>query len=335
MMGNFSETYAKARTTIQTGKYSKDWQAFIDNDAKLKMVLGLDSPDINHGTGLDKLREKLEKSAKKGIGAFFTGNGLDDVILTAATDSKGDTGVAAKAASLKMLKHLYLQRKIGNQDVWVYSPPKSYKKWVFEEITGTDPGTKSRLTQETEVYSAKERAVMCDALQEAASWCHKVQIKLGGKDGEAIVSRWFMDSAATAQNMAQAVDTLKAGFKKLDTMCRSGKLIFSDEPGDRNGGGWKDWAFVYSTEAMNVVYLQGAFVKAGNSGNKTMCALTIIHELTHKILATDDHRYDNDGLKPGKILPFAKAINNADSWGYFAADMAGMLSASDIKRVLI
>ena len=123
--------------------------------------------------------------------------------------------------------------------------------------------------------------------------------------------------------------------QKLDTMCRSGQLIFSDEPGDRNGSGWKDWAFVYITEAMNVVYLQGAFVKAGNSGNETMCALTIIHELSHKNLGTNDHRYDNDGPKLGKILPFAKAINNADSWAYFAADMAGMLSASDIKRVLI
>lgn len=334
-MGNFSESYAKARTTIQTGKYAKDWQAFIDNDAKLKMVLGIDSPDTNHGGGLDKLREKLEKSAKKGIGAFFLGNGLDEVILNAAAENSGDKAVGAKAASLKMLKHLYLQRKVGNQDVWVYAPPKSYKKWVFDEITGNDSGTKSRLTQETEVYSAKERGVMCDALQEAAAWCHKVQIKLGSADGEAIIKRWFMDSAATAQNMAQAVDTLKAGFKKVDTLCRSGKLIFSDEPGDRNGGGWKDWAFVYKSEAMNVVYLQGAFVKAGNSGNKTMCALTIIHELTHKVLGTDDHRYDNDGLKPGDTLPFAKAINNADSWAYFAADAAGMLSASDIKRVLV
>ena len=175
---------------------------------------------------------------------------------------------------------------------------------------------------------------MCDALQEAAAWCHKVQIKLSTPAGEAMVKSWFLDSAATAQNLTQAIDTLRAGFKTLNTACRSGQLIFSDEPGDRNSGGWKDWAFVYKSEAMKVLYLQGAFVKAGNSGNKTMCALTIIHELTHKLLGTNDHRYDYDGLKPTATLPFAKTIDNADSWGYFAADMAGMLSDSDRNRVL-
>jgi hypothetical protein len=218
--------------------------------------------------------------------------------------------------------------------VWVYAPPKAWKKWVFEEIKGSDSDTKKRLQQETEVYSAKDRAVMADALQEAAAWCHKVQLALGTKDGEALVRRWFLGKDGTDQQLTQAIDTLRDGFKKVDTVCRSGKLVFSDEPGDRHGGGWKDWAFVYGHEKMNVVYLQGAFLKSGNSGNKTMCALTIIHELTHKVLKTQDHRYDYDGLKPGRDISFAKAINNADSWGYFAADVAGMLTKSDAKRVL-
>jgi len=34
--------------------------------------------------------------------------------------------------------------------------------------------------------------------------------------------------------------------------------VFSDHPPDRSKGGWKDWAFVYKSEAMDVVYLQGA-----------------------------------------------------------------------------
>ena len=333
-MGNFSEAYSRARTTLQTKKYAKEWQDFIDTEAKLKLVLGVDCPDVNHGDALDKLRARLEKAARKGVLTVFTGNGLDEVILKACKESDTDAKVGEKAACLKMLKHLYLERKIGNQDVWVYSPPKAYKKWVFQEIQGDDKPSKNKLTQEREVYSAGERAVMCDALQEAAAWCHKVQIKLSTPAGEAMVKSWFLDSAATAQNLTQAIDTLRAGFKTLNTACRSGQLIFSDEPGDRNSGGWKDWAFVYKSEAMKVLYLQGAFVKAGNSGNKTMCALTIIHELTHKLLGTNDHRYDYDGLKPTATLPFAKTIDNADSWGYFAADMAGMLSDSDRNRVL-
>lgn len=333
-MGNFSTCYAKTRDTLQTGKYAADWQKFIDTEANIKAALGADSPEVAHGKSLDKLRERLDKAARGGISGFFLGSGLDQVILDAAKESASDSAIGTKAASLKMLKHLYLERKTGNQDVWVYSPPKAYKKWVFEEVTGTDTNSRARLKAETEVYSAKERAVMCDALQEAAAWCQKVQIALGTTAGEALVKDWFLESGSTAQNLTQAVETLKTGFKKVEAVCKSGKLVFSDEPGDRNSGGWKDWAFVYKTEAMNVVYLQGAFVKAGNSGNKTMCALTIIHELTHKVLGTTDHRYDYDGLKPGPNLSFAKALDNADSWGYYAADVAGMLTASDRTRVL-
>jgi hypothetical protein len=233
-----------------------------------------------------------------------------------------------------MLKHLYLVRQKGSQDVWVYAPPKAWKAWVFDEIKGTDASTRKKLQQETEVYSAKDRAVMADALQEAAAWCQKVQLALGTPAGEEVVRRWFLGKDGTAQQLTQAIDTLRDGFKKIDTLCRSGKLVISDEPGDRHGGGWKDWAFVYNHESMNVLYLQGAFLKAGNSGNKTMCALTIIHELSHKLLNTQDHRYDYDGLKPGRDIAVAKAIDNADSWGYFAADAVGMLSASDRKRVL-
>ena len=333
-MGNFSEAYSQARDVIQTEKFAAEWETFIDNEARLKLVLGADYPSASHGDGLDKLRTRFDKAAKKGFFSNFTGNGLDEVILAACKTGGRDANIGEKAATLKMLKHLYLQRKSGNQDVWIYSPPKAYRSWMFSEIKGEDNGSKAKLRQEKEVYSAGERAVMCDALQEAAAWCQKVQINMAAAGGEDAVKAWFMDPAATPQNLTQAIDTLKDGFKRLDTVCRSGQLIFSDEPGDRTSGGWKDWAFVYKSEAMNVVYLQGAFVKAGNSGNKTMCALTIIHELTHKILGTNDNRYDYDGLKPTATFPFAKALNNADSWGYFAADICGMLSASDRQNVL-
>jgi hypothetical protein len=70
----------------------------------------------------------------------------------------------------------------------------------------------------------------------------------------------------------------------------------------------------------------------GNSGKLWLCAETIIHELSHHDVSTEDHRYDHAGLKPKKAFPYAKAISNADSWGYFAIDLAGYLSASDLKK---
>jgi hypothetical protein len=47
-------------------------------------------------------------------------------------------------------------------------------------------------------------------------------------------------------------------------------------------------------------------------------------------VSTRDHRYDSRGLKPDKAaFPYAQAIDNADSWGYFALDLAGYLSKAD------
>ncbi len=66
-----------------------------------------------------------------------------------------------------------------------------------------------------------------------------------------------------------------------------------------------------------------------------ICVETIIHELSHRVLATEDLRYDYRGLKPVKTgLSFDKALRNADTWGYFCVDLAGMLSATDRAKTL-
>jgi len=52
---------------------------------------------------------------------------------------------------------------------------------------------------------------------------------------------------------------------KIANVCNLPQLVFSDEPIDRSGGGWKDYAFVDSTETLNVLYAQGAFLKAAGS----------------------------------------------------------------------
>ena len=53
-----------------------------------------------------------------------------------------------------------------------------------------------------------------------------------------------------------------------------------------------------------------------------------------KQVDTDDLSYDDDGLKPGGVsLSVANAIKNADSWGYFAADLVGALSDAYLNEV--
>jgi hypothetical protein len=112
-------------------------------------------------------------------------------------------------------------------------------------------------------------------------------------------------------------------------------LIFSDEPIDRSGGGWKDYAFVDPTETLNVVYAQGAFLRvAGSTGRVWLCVETIVHELSHRVAKTDDFASDNTGLQAsGAGITFSHAIRNSDSSGYFCVDLAGMLADSDRTKV--
>ncbi len=160
----------------------------------------------------------------------------------------------------------------------------------------------------------------------------------------AMLRAWFADANTTDEQLKVAARKLLSGFKKIANVCNSNHLIFSDEPIDRStdrpidrsGGGWKDYAFVDPSETLNVVYAQGAFLTAGGAtGCVWICVETIVHELSHRVAGTDDFAYDDTGLHASKTgITFSHAIRNADSWGYFCVDLAGMLAASDRTRVL-
>jgi hypothetical protein len=341
----FSEAYDKARDVVANQTFAADWEEFRQ---KVKVLLGQDGPSSVHAAVLDNFRETLDK----GAGGFWdavkdnkslTKKGrVADEILAASKSTA--TKVEERAATLKLLKHLYLAGSQGAQQVWVYSPPEAYTKWVYDEIKGSEKDIKERLEKEEEVYTAGDKKLMCDALQLARKWSLDAVAKLGSPsdDTKAVVRRWFADEVTTEAQLAAAAQTLKAGLQKIANVCTSTLLIFSDEPGDRTGGGWKDYAFVNrSKDRLSVVYLQGAFLEAGrkkwpwSTPRLWMCALTIIHELSHREQDTDDNRYDSDGLKPSKTtFPYADALDNADSWGYFTTDLAGMLSGADRDRVL-
>jgi len=179
---------------------------------------------------------------------------------------------------------------------------------------------------------------MCDSLLLAHNWSQGACVKLSTPNTatKAMVRDWFAYADTSDKEIDRLVIKLRDGFKKVVNLCNSNRLVFSDDPLDRNSGGWKDWAFVYSSESIDVVYLQNAFLKSGNGGQLWRCALTIIHEITHRELKTDDYRYDTSGLKPGKgVLSLKQAINNADSWAYFATDLAGNLSTTERVKVLV
>ena len=131
--------------------------------------------------------------------------------------------------------------------------------------------------------------------------------------------------------------SLSAGYIKIANACNGGNIIISDEPGDRTGGGWKDWAFIYTQEAMSVIYLQGAWLTKANEitpSNQSplyRCVRTLIHELSHKQVSTEDIVYGPKGLKPegSTVMTPEYALHNADSWAYFAVDVLGYLTGPD------
>jgi hypothetical protein len=338
-MDKFSEAYYKARSVLSGQKFEAGWEKFLKTEIDVLTLLGADGPNQGRADDLDKIRKKIADSTKNGaFKSFFVGGGTPDALLAAAKNDTSPGSAAERAATLKLLKHLYFSRKRGGQEVWVYAGPKSYSAWVYDEIKGAESAYKSKLGAETEVYSAKQREAMCDALQLALTWSQKVAAGMANKDEKAkqAVRAWFADETTTDAQIDSAMTKLNDGFKKIAGVCNGARLVLSDHPPDRSKGGWKDWAFVYKSEAMDVVYLQGAYLKAAKrTGTLWKCALTIIHELSHREVKTDDNRYDYDGLKPDKSsFPHAKALDNADSWAYFALDFVGTLPAGDRKDVL-
>jgi hypothetical protein len=335
-MDRFSDAYAKMREVLILQTYQEDWEKFFWTNDKAGRLLGEDGLQLGGAELLDEIRWRLMK---------FDAAKRPQAMLDACISADATGSVADRAAALKMLKHLYQEMNRGGQDVWVFAPPKAYTTWVFDEIKGSNDQIKGKLGQDNEVYSAGDRSVMVSALDNARKWSSDAVTKLATPSDatKTMVRRWFADENTSDDDVKNAIDKLKDGFKAIVAKCNSSRLVFSDDPIDRvkvydaktGKVGWDDWAYIKKTEAMDVVYIQGAFLKAGATGKIWKCALTIVHELSHREVKTDDLMYDYKGLKPHKTkFPASKALKNADSWAYFATDLAGCLAETDRNSTL-
>ena len=336
-MNKFSDAYAAAGTALKTGKLSGDYESLQKGLASL--VSGAAGPDVAQKDQVDKLRATLAGAIKKPISK---GTSVPRATAQSLIEGAGDGGgLNERAATLKMLRHLYHEKSSGGQQIWVYSPPAAYAKWLFDEVAGANAvALESALAKaEAEVYTELQRGIMACAVQEARSVALGVCVKLGAASDAtmAVVRRYFGDASTTKEQLLKTMLTLAGGYKKIASACNGGNIIISDEPGDRTGGGWKDWAFIYQAEAMSVIYLQGAWLKKANEITPTnqsplyRCVRTVIHELSHKQVSTEDIVYGPKGLKPqgSAALTSAYALHNADSWAYFAIDVLGYLTGPD------
>ena len=336
-MNVFTEVYDKSRLLLISNKFDENWEKII---VELKSLLASSGPDPLHSTALDKLRTKLVKDKSW---YHFSGEYIAKEIIKASKTQ--DSGFQERCALLKTMNHFYFVSKKGGQSIWVVDSPKKYDKWAYDFLENTSKDLiTSKLNKSGEVFGECNRTIISDSFQHARKVSSLVEIELA-KNNDIIknkVKRWFHLSDATDAEVNANVAVLLTGFKKIHAACNSGKVIFSDRPHLRAGGTYNDtYASVNARDKMMVIYIYELFLTTGrrtffgNIPKLWLCSLTIIHELTHKVVHTKDHRYDTDGLKPSNTtFTTAKAITNADSWAYFAADVTGTLSKGTIKSVL-
>lgn len=60
----------------------------------------------------------------------------------------------------------------------------------------------------------------------------------------------------------------------------------------------------------------------------------MVHEFSHKLQATEDLRYDYQGLLPSDLFPPGDALRNADRWAYFCGAVLGNVPKSAVTEAL-
>jgi hypothetical protein len=336
-MQTFTDAFKKARETVTTQKFAPEWEIFLQSDGKLSHIFSDCGPKAEAISGPGNIARKIDHCALSD--KMSTGS----VILAAATNQVSNGSVADRAGTLKMARHMRRSEIKSSQSVWVYSPPKSHSSWIFDLLGSSATNDAARLSEDEELFDEEQIKWMMTALTQALKVSEDVKIKVASLASASdttkqFVKRWFLDESCGDAELADAMAKLNDGFKKIAVACNSPSLVFTDYP---------NWSAVrqrYFGGAIRggegggfpVIYLEGAFTRlTGNTGKLWLCVETIIHEMSHHELKTHDHLYDSDGLKPNSTtLPYAKAIENADSWGYFAIDLAGQLSESDRQKVL-
>ena len=335
-MNVFTEVYNKSIELLKAPALDASWKSI---EANLKALLEDDGPNVGKAQVLDDLRGQLRKASKgKGVAKTAMAEEIVKASKTAAT------GYQDRAALIKTMQHFHMVAKKGGQSIWVVDMPKAFSTWPYDQLAGkSQVDLKAELAADAEVFGAGNRKMMSDSLQLARKWSADVQVKLASADAKTLakVQRWFHPEGASAKDLVATTATLAEGFKKIHATCNSSRVIFSDRPHLRTSGKWDNvYASVNDADAMPVIYIFQVFLKAGKRNvlgavpKLWLCALTVVHELSHKLVKTEDIRYDDDGLKPGDGFTAEQALKNADSWAYFAADMVDALSKGTIAKVL-
>lgn len=325
----FTEEYKALRKTMSGGNFANGNDALLK---KLKILVASDGPDRKGRAALSSLRALCEQGFFQWLFGLAKDKEAAGILSLAGSDPK----LAEKAAALKTLRHLHLMRARGGHETWVLSLPDAYKKWLSDEFAHL---SKAKLTEKLlkvdDRFSSEQKKGLADCTQQCTAWCLKAsaicsQTKgVGAETAATLIKRWFGDASTTDADVEKMRKKLAAGYGQIAGVANGHKLVLTDNPIDRGKPDEQSNAYVWY-DTLKVVYIEGGFF---GKGGDPLIGLTnwtriMVHELSHLVLKTDDHRYRHQGILPkaNKRFNSAQAINNADSWAFFAADANGVLS---------
>ncbi|MGQ8367248.1 M35 family metallo-endopeptidase [Glaciecola sp. 1036] len=313
----------------------------------LKSIMGDSGFDRKYGVMLGSLRHILKGKEAQ---AILDAVGFSDESVT-TSDRHGmrvnylSDEQIKRAAAIKLLRHVYMVHVQGSTDIWVVSTPKSYQRFISKELEKTSSLSlmqRAKLEDVNEHFSEHQRKLIGASTNEARRLVAKTIMLLCMDRNNAnsrihrIVRRWFSGESVSAASVKSDMNKILAGLKKIENVINSNKLIFTDMPYLRTGNRKDDQyfynsiAFVFGSmaEKIPIIYVEDAFFNASHTilGDSLHWTNTIIHEISHLILGTKDHRYRFEGLSPDHHLMPHEAMNNADTWSIFCLDACNMMT---------
>lgn len=335
---NFSSEYNVIRDILSKYSFEGSLQKPMED---LKGILGVDGPRLTQLAKLDHLRDvalKLKETEKILEGAGVEGK-------SAPTKDQFE-----KTAAIKFLRHLHMSGERGGQTVWVFSTPKGYSNFPYDELDAVKNSLsafKTKVDDIEEQFDSATKQRLAEATQLALYWCQKALITLSNAESDesamAIVKRWFAAGNTSDADVTTTMGRLSDGFKKITNTLNNNMLVITDLPPFRNNSDY-DYAEAFiktiagKVEIPRTMYIEKALFSNFDISvlhdMKKNWARVLVHECSHIDAGTEDFGYAYQGIKPGtKITPDNAAVN-ADSWAFFAADAAGALVENDLIRAL-
>jgi hypothetical protein len=360
---HFKSEYDQDKKALKDSKsFAASWQPVA---ADLFQLMGDEGLDAGRESALARLRRKATEGEVSTVGTKAVQVVTEDTGLLSAVGANGSAigdVPKARAAALKFLRHTYLLNRSGNNKVWVHSLPLSFSDWPSHALAAasTPEKVKELLRSSDERFSADDKKNLATSVQQAMAWCQKAGILLasaaaGGTPpsaettaARALVKRWFVgEDTVTEGDVNGLIATLTLGFKALIAAVGRGHFVLTDFVPLRKATGAEERKFFGSEaftlrsryEGMDVVYVEDYFFKRDPGGvifDQANWTRIVVHELSHLICGTDDFddRYAHSGIGVHAGFPSTKAVNCADSWAFFAADCAGILTAGNRLKAL-